>query len=356
MINKPLILHRLEQHRLFWTIRHFVNSCFFKISRSIYGIKETSFQEYEKFQAFRGLIQVSQNQFLFALISSAVIQYLNTYIAPWALKIGFPSPDSSTYTALLGAVAGIGGVFIGLYYAAISTIGSAIYARIPNNIRDLLANERLGYAYMSTLAFMTFTSLILIAIHMIGFPPAYLALVFIILLSGIGIIAFVKLGQRAFFFFDPTKLAISLFADLTSHLRHAQPNAFRWLDPSFQNHAKRLAHRSADALDTLCDIAKSEIHLNGQPYANVAEQVCFFLAMYQDAKKTIPTNSRWYSQKYIQRNWYKTDETYLHSATATCTQISPETVPDNNWLDDRLVRIITQCAIVNYSAERFTIT
>jgi hypothetical protein len=353
MINEPLIIHKLEQYRLFWKVRHFIDRCLFKTSKSIYGIRETSYNEYAKISAFRGLIQVSNNQFFLAIISVIIIQYLNSFVAPWALKFGFCKPDSSAYTALLGAVASIGAIFIGLYYAAISTIGSAIYARIPNNIRDLLANERLGYAYMSTLAYMTFTCLIFLAIHMIGFPPAYLAVLFIILLSGIGIIAFVKLGQRAFYFFDPTKLTISLFADLTSYLRHAQPNAFRWLDPSFQDHAKRLAFRAVDALDTLCDIAKGEIHLNGQPYANVAEKVCFFLAMYQDAKRTIPTNSLWYSQKYVQRNWYKTDETYLHTATITCTQIPPETVPDKNWLDDRLIGIIKQCIIVNYNAERF---
>ncbi len=78
---------------------------------------------------------------------------------------------NDTYGTLLGTVAATGGVFIGLYYAATTAIAGAIYSNVPNNIRDLLAQDRVGNIYMRFLSFMTFSSIVLLALRAAGFQP-----------------------------------------------------------------------------------------------------------------------------------------------------------------------------------------
>jgi hypothetical protein len=126
----------------------------------------------------------------------------------------WPIPESSNYVSWLSSLAQIGGVFIALYFAAVTAAAGAIYATVPNNIRDLLTRERVGNIYVKYLTQATFIPLCLIALNLAGFSQLRLALPVLIILAGTGIIAFAALGRRAFDLFDPTKLAGSLFGEL----------------------------------------------------------------------------------------------------------------------------------------------
>lgn len=351
-----LLFHNLGQYRFYWRLRNQFARIFFFIYKHLFGIKRYANEESIKINALRHLVNISLKQFCFAILSAILIQYLNVFVIPFANHFNLVIPNDDAYSGFLGTVAAIGGVFIGLYYAAISAIASAIYSNKPNNIRDLLSKERVGYSYMSVLAYMTFTSLSLLGLYLLGFPKTFLAILFNITLAGIGIIAFVKLGQRAFYFFDPTHLSGFIFSDFTSYLKNVQPKGFRWLDQSFQNHSRRNAQICVDALDTVNDIAKSEAFLNGKPYVAFANTTCYFLCEYQNAIKKIPPSSYWFGQKYVHRDWYQTSETLLHTATITNTQIPPEVVPDRNWLEYRLVNIVEQCLTINYSKNRYELT
>ena len=149
-------------------------------------------------------------QLVLAIILTIVLQITNSYFVSLSKEIGVTIPEVNTYGTLLEAVIGVGGVFIGLYYAAISAIGSAMYAKVPNNIRDLFAHERVGIAYMRLLASLTSFGVCLLAFHTAGFEPIILAIPLLIAGAGLMIVGFVRLGARAFNLFDPTTLSYSL--------------------------------------------------------------------------------------------------------------------------------------------------
>ena len=67
------------------------------------------------------------------------------------------------YIQLTSAIAAIGGVFIGLYYAAITAAMTSVYASMPTAVSQLLLQERFGNAYMRYVATLTFTALALLA-------------------------------------------------------------------------------------------------------------------------------------------------------------------------------------------------
>ena len=180
---------------------------------------------------------------------------------------------NDTYSTLLATVAGMGGVFIGLYYAATIAISGAIYSRVPNNIRDLLARERVGNVYMQFLALLTYSSVILLSMKAAGFAANKLAALLVVLGAGISVIAFVKLGARAFYLFDPTSLANELVQQIKRSYDQVGPRQFRWLDPSFQSYAYRTARQSLDTVETLAEITGKEEKLNAQPYATLCQHL-----------------------------------------------------------------------------------
>jgi len=314
-----------------------------------YGLKE------EKASA-RSLIDVAWTtlpQLIIAVIAAVALQLLNPYLLKLPMVAKWVIPAESDYVTLLATISGIGGVFIGLYYAAVASVGGAIYSRMPNNIRNLLAHERVGNIYMRYLSFLTFLALCLIGLRILGYPRLHLAVFMISVMSGVGIIAFVKLGQRAFNFFDPTILSLSVFQNLCHWIRIACVGGYRWNDLSFQQHAHKQAQLALETLSTLSDISAKEDHLNGRPFVELSRSLFGFLIFYQNKKKLIPSDSHWYTIRYTHRDWYKTDDTMVSIAHQTGTGLQRDTVNDKTWIEEALFPIVLRCISINLKAGRF---
>jgi hypothetical protein len=114
-------------------------------------------------------------QLAFSIVFAFLLKWLDAYLATIFPNVGWPMPEDGDYATLLATISGIGGVFIGLYYAGVTTVGSSIYAKVPNNVRDLLAREQVGNAYMRYLAFLTFLSLTLLGLKVLGMPRIRIA-------------------------------------------------------------------------------------------------------------------------------------------------------------------------------------
>lgn len=301
----------------------------------------------------RNLFQITQVQLVLALIFAIFLQVLNPVVIGFYKFTFFKIPNDSDYVTFLVTISGIGGVFIGLYYAAISTIAGSIYAKVPNNIRDLLAQERVGNVYMHFLSFVTYLGISLVSFRVLGFERIQLAIPVMLLAAGVGIIAFVKLGQRVFYLFDPTALSQHLFGQLSRFIKMVMAGSHRWNDAAFQRHANKLASSSLDTLETLADITKNEVHLHGAPFIALSENLIKFLLFYEKSKNQIPSNSQWYEQKYIHRDWYRTDDSRVSIAHQTGTTLQPDITNDKEWVEARVLGIIKQCLEINLKGERY---
>jgi hypothetical protein len=321
----------------------------------VFGFRYRVKEENTSFQSLRELISITQFQLFLALIISTVLLLVDGYLFRMYPALGFIIPDDSDYVTLFATISGIGGVFIGLYYAGVSTVGSAIYSRVPNNIRDLLARDRIGNVYMRYLSFITFISLCFIALRVLGYPRIHLAVIIGLLGSGIGIIAFVKLGQRAFNLFDPTELSYHVFEELKQFLNSIRAGGYRWDDPSFQHHANRRATAALETLGTLADICAEQTHLSGKPFVDLNKNLLRFLINYERSKKSIPSESRWYEQRYKHKDWYKTQDTVVTIAHKTGTLLQPDVTTDKVWVEKRLLPVISRCFTINLKGGRNTI-
>ena len=112
----------------------------------------------------------------------------------------------SSYTSILVALAQISGIFLGLYFTAVSIVASTVYARVSTDVRALLVREKVGDLYIKLVALLGALAVLVLAKNSLGFAPNVLDLGLITILGVSAILSFVILGRRIFDFFDPTRL------------------------------------------------------------------------------------------------------------------------------------------------------
>lgn len=344
---KSYLFLRFSQFRAFWSARRAIGKAEFLLTSRLYRANQ-SLKDAGKFSLFFvGITRVTAKPWFLAIVAAAVLQLSNPYLCQLFGSHGFTLPPDSDYVTFLAAISSIGGVFIGLYYAATATVGSAMYARVPSNIRDLLAQDRFGIVYMHFLSFLTYLCLVLICLRLSNLPRIYIAPPLITLAAGVGVFAFVRLGQRVFHLFDPAEFSSPIFEQLRHWMAAVTVKKLKWQDESFQHHAYKQAEKSVTVLETLRDLLLQEQHLSGTPLLAVSKGTAQLLIFYRTKKALIPTNSRWYPQIYRHPEWYRTDDMRLSIATETGTSIEPQTEVNRDWLEERLVPILLDCLTVN---------
>ncbi|MCM3970315.1 hypothetical protein [Pseudomonas aeruginosa] len=340
--------------KAYWKARRATKNISLQIKSRKFLTTESIKNAKQKYGTLQQILKQTQWSILATAFVAIALQYIDHYSAPIFHRIGMKVPDDTDYITFLSAIAGIGGVFIGLYYAALSAVGSAIYAKVPNNIRELLAQERYGSIYMRLLSFITLLCIMLITLRIIGQPRIITAIPLVTILAGIGVIAFVKLGQRAFNLFDPTSLSHHIFEDLSKWIGIIRAGGYQWADPSFQKHAYKNSVTAIETLLVLFDIAAKEPHQNGRPLVNLSARTISFLIHYNKLKSQIPSESLWYQEKYKHKDWYSTSDIFTSIAHRSGTALQPETVQDKFWLENRIQPELIRCFKINLYEGRFS--
>ena len=345
----------LAQIRLFWQSRVPFSRLVFSFYRRIFEIRDWIRGANTTTTSLLGLLWVILFQLFLALLTVLGLQGTNRSVTAFFTDKGFTISAASSYGALITAFVGAGSVFIGLYYAAISTIGGSIYSRMPNDIRDLLIKEQLGNAYMRLLAWLTFIGLCLLVFHTIGLEPIILAMPLLLLGAGLMVIGFVQLGARAFYLFDPTTLSGGLLRQVQRCYKQVQSGGYRWSDMSFQNDAYKKAQTAINSLTTMSEIVAEEPHLKVHPFAGFCRNLLLFLVRYEVVKKSIPTDSLWYAKRPVHPDWYRTGDTATSLAYETASGLPPESVSDLRWIESAILSIVQHCLEINCKEKRYAI-
>jgi hypothetical protein len=340
-----------SQARAFWKLRAWLGRAGFRGHRQIFGLRGRFRDNTTRAATLWALVRLTLAQIVLAIFVAVLLQALDPYL-DGVNKLYPISIDEDAYSTLLATFGGMGAVLIGLYYAATTSIGGAIYARVPNNIRDLLARERVGNVYMQLLAFLTYLDVVLLAFRAAGLAPIKLAILVFLTASGVSIIAFMRLGARAFDLFDPTSLSYDLFEQLRRNYLQMMPGSYRWLDPSFQMHAHRNASSTLDTFSTLAEITAREPHLNGQPFLTLCKHLVGFLINYESAKKSLPTESLWFTKRYSHPDWYQAADSETSIAHSGGVGLAPKQISDSRWVEKAILPITDTCIRINFEQAR----
>ena len=264
-----------------------------------------------------------------------------------------PADSLAQYSTITMGISAIGGVFIGLYYSGLTAAAGAVYANAPNQVRDLLVRERTGSAYMHFLAFYTSLSLVFSLIYLVFGITSFTGAALLVALTIIAVFGFVNLGKQAFNFFNPVSLSLAPLQRLNIIPNDVMEGGFLSKNPTFQNHAKNRALEELSVIESIATICSNADNLRDKPLASLCQNLAAIFLRYRHRKTKIPLNSKWFIEDIIHPDWYKENFSSVGIAIRTGTLPQTKNVPDLNWFENRIWKILKSALIVNLKNKEY---
>lgn len=355
MIGAGLMLRRfanllfpLAQTRAFWRFKALWDRVSFRTSRFMFYRRENlrTSREYIGifFQIAKGVVLYAA----FIIVALACVEFAERFIAAhgWAFGLLKPPADkdkaysSTDYT--LQALTGIQGVFLAVYFTAVSVAASAMYAAVPHEVRILLARDRLGNFFLKYVAACTAVALLLLGYRGLGGTTGKGVLFISVCFGFYSIIAILVVLRESFTLFDPARVGRVIFRDITQAARSASIDGYAWENKPFQASYSNQAVNSLKTLKLLVEICKNKRELGDRPLANLLGDTLSTWAAYAYYRGRIPFASEWYRSIYRHKKWLLAQEFELSLALNTQTVLQPEAHKDRNWLEAELLVVIEQ--------------
>ncbi len=355
--SPKFLLVKLQRTAAYWRTLAGIKNLAFRFERQVYGMHRWAKEKKEGAGIWGQVVFAVWRDAFFAVGIVVVLLALEWFVPKFAgwLTHAFPVWSvpfsqfadtlqriipSGGYSLLLSTVAQIGGVFLGLYFAAISVVISTSYARVPWRIRGLLMREKVGNRYIRFLALLTAVAVLLLAASLVGVRPGMITWLFVTFLSIVSVYSFVVLGLRVFQFFDPTTVSATAFEDVRNAMEAATVTGFAAFDASFQTHYQQQASEALATVRELVELCNEEKHLQTEAVQSIAAQLLHLVRDHAECKKRIPTNSRWFKFVPKHREWLLQDYTRVSVALSTGTPLEPDYVPDPLWFESDIAEIL----------------
>ncbi|HAS80788.1 MAG: hypothetical protein UR25_C0003G0010 [Candidatus Nomurabacteria bacterium GW2011_GWE1_32_28] len=235
---------------------------------------------------------------------------------------------------LLSAIASVSGVFLGLYFTAVSGIASNFLLRATQNIRRYFLSTPIGEQYVKTVALTGIISIFYLLAKSFGHPIHPVGLVFLCIGGAYIIIRFWSVGSNVFYSLEPTVALPSIGKNIADLLRGVTPPGFKWDKPAIQNHQRRLVSDNLELAKDLINFGIKEIKLSNEQLHIALRYLGGLLFLYPQYKKKIPTNSFWFKTKNQYDSWTLADSTQIALALNTGTSLQPKTIKDFTWFEE----------------------
>lgn len=339
LYSKPQRLYEWQFSPYYWKLISGWQRIKFIFETRFFTMKSRTREQRESFSIFRGISRTIVGPALFAIFFVVVLAAIHYFLSPYVFtsRLQFLlNLDEETSRNLLGIVAQVAGVFLALYFTAVSVVASTVYARVPGEIRELLTKEKVGNLYIQIVALTVAVATLLLGKSAFGFSINSLDMLVVMLLSIITIFSFIVLGLRIFSYFDPAKLAEYLGYDLARWFKAATPKGFQWNNPSFQHHYQKQAERLLMIYRKVTYLATHAEYFDGTVLSSLMMQPLLLLQLYISDKMHIPSNSNWFKKIYTHRDWLTADSTETELALHSGTSLQPESVPDLMWFEKNI--------------------
>ncbi len=241
--------------------------------------------------------------------------------------------DLQVYASFLSVVASVAGIFLGLYFAAATTVIGSAYVRAPKSIRELVIMDPAGSFYVTWLSFVTMLALLFLSHVTIARSANLLGFGMMVLLAApTGFVAF-TLGRHTLGLLDPSNLMQQIRRGWRAAVSAvAQTSGLgRW--PEGQDFNRRSAAEWSRRYADLIGFCAREPNLREGPLQTAAASGLAFLAEYQDSRLRIPSQSRWTARLQAYGSIYLALGTELDVADASGTLPGPRETLDHQWFD-----------------------
>lgn len=240
--------------------------------------------------------------------------------------------------AFLIAIASISGIFLGLYFTAISGIASNYLLRAPQDVKRYFLNEPRGEQYIRTITITAVISIFyILASKFFGLTVHPVGLVFLSILSAYIVIRFWRVGTDVFYALEPQFALPWISKDVFDSIKGVTPPGFQWRQPATQNHHRKLATANLELINNLISFGKQEMKISDEQLIIAVRYIGGLLYSYSDFKKKIPTNSLWYEIKNQFQYWSFASSTEIALALNTGTPINPKAIKNYTWFEEKSI-------------------
>lgn len=348
-----LLLYLILSSRFFSAFTQILKNIWFSVERLIFYNREKL--EDKKIIA-RSIIEIFRLSFINVLLSflfvfgihwiSLIISVPPTFIKtiealiPWNIT-GLFILDKTIYVTILTTIAGVTGVFLALYFTTLSLIAASYSEPHHREIRNLVINYTVSRGYLFLLAHLSVTTLFGLAFLTMGFPPNFILMAYVLLVSAIVIFSFFLLGRHIFRFLDPRDLVNIPLTNLFKSVKHATIEGSRSFQPSFQYHFQKQALYELHRIECLIEFALSQ-SARREIVRDLCIKLLYILCEYAKVSKKIPNFSMWFPRKRVYQRWGFTSSIQTDITMRTGTAPQPEEKPDYNFVFHAISRMIQQ--------------
>lgn len=263
------------------------------------------------------------------------------------LKVSIEPRDAKD---LLATTASLSGVFLGLYFTAISVVAGNLFSKLTQDVRDLFSREKVGNQYIWILSFTTLLSVFYLALISMGFVINSAIIIFVAFLSAYNIIHIVVLNLRSFLFFDPTVVDNLVLSKVYKFIKSSSTKSFFWSDRNFQNFFNQEATKNILTFRRLVEFALKSPDLFEKQLYFMAGKMMVLLRKYLQFKKKIPSGSLWYKTKQEFQYWMLADSMEVSMALNTGTTLRTKETRNHFWIEEECLSIFS--LIVEFLIEK----
>ncbi len=329
----------LNKKKFFWRIVNFwKNSLVFPLWKNFYITRDIYREERISESILQRSVLSLVLNLAYAAVFIGIFEYLYT-IFPYTFPFQLDAPSIND---LLQTTITVTGVFLGLYFTAVSAIAGNLFIQAPKNLQDLFLRERKGKQYIRTLARTTIISLGYLLLQIFKYPVSPLGPIIVVVLAAYAVIRFLSLGSRVFYFLHPSETINAVTFDISSHIRRVAVHGFCWDKDFLQNHTRIKTEQSFDLAKSFIRFAKDKMNLSSEQMVEVAKYLGGLLGYYVEKKKEIPSRSYWFRPKREFQNWILANSNELSIALNSGTPIMPKETKDRYWFEDECLNVLLE--------------
>jgi hypothetical protein len=348
LYKEPLIRAAIWQRsRRYWRVRRDLQLAQFGFARRGFTARRFAHEGARSASTGLSVLRVVAVPSITALLVVVTLGAAAHGLSSWTgagsdiLRYGGKGAGPAVGASLFATAAQIAGIFLGLYFTALSVLASTSYRDVPADLRRVVMEERAGTVYLKVVAFTGATSLYCLGAQSLGLEPGGLNGAFVALLSALSVLSFVVLGLRAFNFFDPSSVAGYLSARIMDAAQAATPTGYGWNRASFQAHQHDLAYEALDSLRSLVRVtAASPTFARG--LSEVGRKTLGTLASYYHIKSEIPPLSYWFDRVARHESWLTASTSSFNIGLNTGTALAPKIEPDFLWIESNLIETFSE--------------
>lgn len=344
---------------LYWKIRKKFKDVLFhikvfsllKLNAFNNGKSEVKFSIRVWFEVFK---QIFINSFIITLIYLADKHVLELFPYSWfVLWDAVIANNGSLISDLLVAIAGITGVFLGLYCSNMMSIFSTRYANAPKRMVTLYENDLLTNRSIKSISgYLIFVILVLVC-SIFG-KNIGMIMITICGIKGIKIVvSYSFIGRRSFQLADVYHLTNLAYLEIYKNLKRVTGIRFFSCDINFQNHFRK---KVREMISVLREVNNYNIESKEFKYSSMGDFMLNNVVLINDywrIKENISFNSYWYDEKVVYKKWYSVSDHEISLAIKTGTTIGYSKEKDYHWFENELFDINNQCLCALISTDAF---